>query len=139
MHSKYPKSGIPISLLLPLICNQSREAHLSINLSEYQPGESCRILRLAQSELSPKLVEMGLYEGQVLKVLFKAPFGDPIAVDVGGYILSLRRDEASLIYVERVSKTPPKQAIPEIDVQDDLNTGELRQQITSKGIAGSAA
>ena len=59
--------------------------------------------RLARNELTAKLTEMGLYEGRLLKILFKAPFQDPIAVDVGGYILSLRRDEASLVYVEPVN------------------------------------
>ncbi len=45
---------------------------------------------------------MGIMEGKQLKVLFRAPFGDPIAVDVGGYILSLRKDEAELIEVEQI-------------------------------------
>jgi Fe2+ transport system protein FeoA len=44
-------------------------------------------------------MEMGLIAGKKLKVLFKAPFGDPIAIDLGGYILSLRLDEAGLINV----------------------------------------
>lgn len=43
---------------------------------------------------------MGLVEGKQLQVLFRAPFGDPIAVDVDGYILSLRKDEAELIIVD---------------------------------------
>jgi Fe2+ transport system protein FeoA len=44
-------------------------------------------------------MEMGLVVGKKLKVLFKAPFGDPIAIDLGGYVLSLRLDEAKLINV----------------------------------------
>jgi len=35
-----------------------------------------------------------------VKVLFKAPFGDPIAVDVDGYVLSLRKSEADLVQIE---------------------------------------
>ena len=49
--------------------------------------------------LSGKLTDMGLYPGKEIKVLFKAPFGDPIAIDLEGYVLSLRKFEASLIEV----------------------------------------
>jgi Fe2+ transport system protein FeoA len=42
---------------------------------------------------------MGLYVGQEVEILFSAPFGDPIAVNVGGYVLSLRLNEAALIEV----------------------------------------
>ncbi|MFN5910006.1 MAG: ferrous iron transport protein A, partial [Bacteroidota bacterium] len=41
----------------------------------------------------------GLVTGRNVTVLFKAPFGDPIAIDVNGSILSLRLDEAELIGV----------------------------------------
>lgn len=68
-------------------------------LSEYQPNTLCRVLGIKPGELSAKLMEMGLYKGQTLRVLFKAPLGCPIAVEVGGYILSLRKDEAALIEV----------------------------------------
>ena len=73
---------------------------MKIHLSEYQPGEAGTVKSVAQDELTPKLVEMGIYEGKGIRVLFRAPFGCPIAVDVDGYILSLRRDEARLISLE---------------------------------------
>lgn len=49
------------------------------------------------------MMEMGLVEGKKLKVLFRAPFGDPIAVDVDGYVLSLRKNEAELVIVESIN------------------------------------
>ena len=54
---------------------------------------------LKDAALTPKLIEMGLYVGQEVEILFSAPFGDPIAVNVGGYVLSLRLNEAALIEV----------------------------------------
>ena len=59
---------------------------------------------IADSVLRPKLMEMGVITGQELTVLFRAPFGDPIAVDVNGYMLSLRLDEAALIEVVEVNE-----------------------------------
>ena len=54
------------------------------------------------SDLKVKLLEMGFCEGKVLRVLYRAPFGDPMAIDIGGYTLSLRNEEASQIEVESV-------------------------------------
>lgn len=42
---------------------------------------------------------MGLYPGKEIKIIFKAPFGDPIAIDIDGYTLSLRKSEASQIEI----------------------------------------
>lgn len=55
------------------------------------------IQTIKKNSLTPKLVEMGLYPGKQIKVIFKAPFGDPIAIDIDGYTLSLRKSEASQI------------------------------------------
>lgn len=58
------------------------------------------ITGISDSDLKPKLLEMGLYTGKVVSILFRAPFGDPIAVDVDGYVLSMRLNEASLVQIE---------------------------------------
>lgn len=68
-------------------------------LSKIANGEEVDIVRIESSNLRVKLLEMGLLEGQSLRVLFRAPFGDPIAVDVNGYVLSLRLNEAQLVHV----------------------------------------
>ena len=68
-------------------------------LATSKRGNILHVLSVQQSAISAKLIEMGLYVGQEVEVLFRAPFGDPIAVNVGGYILSLRLNEAALIEV----------------------------------------
>lgn len=68
-------------------------------LSNIANGEEVDIVRIESSNLRVKLLEMGLLEGQSLRVLFRAPLGDPIAVDVNGYVLSLRLNEAQLVHV----------------------------------------
>jgi len=52
------------------------------------------------SDLKVKLLEMGFCDGKELRVLYRAPLGDPMAIDIGGYVLSLRKDEAQQIEVE---------------------------------------
>ncbi len=68
-------------------------------LSESAIGRTVRVALIDESPLKPKLIEMGIVSDRILKVLFRAPFGDPIAVQVGDSVLSLRRDEAGLIRV----------------------------------------
>ena len=58
-----------------------------------------KVAILAENNLSSKLIEMGLYPGKEVKVVFKAPFGDPIAVELDGYTLSLRKREAQLVEI----------------------------------------
>ncbi len=62
--------------------------------------QSAEVSEVDENDLKPKLTDMGLVPGKQIKILFKAPFGDPIAIDVEGYILSLRLEEASLIQVK---------------------------------------
>lgn len=69
-------------------------------LADTTIGELVRVNALIPSPVSSKLLEMGFYIGQEVEILFKAPFGDPIAVNVGGYVLSLRLNEANLVVVE---------------------------------------
>lgn len=68
-------------------------------LATSKRGNIFLVRSVQQSAISAKLIEMGLYVGQEVEILFSAPFGDPIAVNVGGYILSLRLNEAALIEV----------------------------------------
>ena len=62
--------------------------------------QKMRIKAITESSLKPKLLEMGLYAGKEVKILFVAPLGDSIAVDIDGYTLSMRLSEAALIEVE---------------------------------------
>jgi Fe2+ transport system protein FeoA len=74
-------------------------------LSEIANGTHVKVASVSQSELKVKLMEMGVIKGRELTVLYRAPFGDPIAIDVDGYVLSLRKDEAQLVEVELLSES----------------------------------
>ena len=76
---------------------------MSTLLSNIKIGEKVIIRKLKDSSFKVKMMEMGLLEGKQLEVLFRAPLGDPIAIDVNGYTLSLRKDEAAFITVNALS------------------------------------
>lgn len=69
-------------------------------LSKLKPGMRARIAAVKGSDLRPRLLEMGLTEGSEVEVLFRAPFGDPIAVHINGYTLSMRLNEAACVELE---------------------------------------
>jgi ferrous iron transport protein A len=75
-------------------------------LSEIEIGATVVIKSFENNEIFLKLMEMGCVPGEVIKVEQKAPLGDPIAITVSGYALSLRLDEAENIFVEET--TPVK-------------------------------
>jgi len=75
-------------------------------LSEIEIGATVVIKSFENNEIFLKLMEMGCVPGEVIKVEQKAPLGDPIAITVSGYNLSLRLDEAENIFVEET--TPVK-------------------------------
>lgn len=50
--------------------------------------------------LSLKLMEMGCLPGTEVVVELVAPLGDPLALKVSGYHLSLRKEEAASITLE---------------------------------------
>jgi len=72
---------------------------ITMKLSEVEPGRTVKILRITGGPKA-RFAAMGLSRGMEVKVLKKAPLGDPIEVEVRGYKLSLRKDEAEFIEVE---------------------------------------
>ena len=46
-----------------------------------------------------RLLEMGLLEGEHVRVIGFAPLGDPMEILLGDYRLSLRRKEAARVHV----------------------------------------
>ncbi len=71
-------------------------------LSEIKIGGSAKIISFEENDFYLKLMEMGCVPGEIVKVEQAAPFGDPIAITVSGYNLSLRLDEAENIFVEEI-------------------------------------
>ncbi len=73
-------------------------------LSQLKIGESGVIDSFTDKEMSLKLLEMGCTPGEMVTLDKIAPMGDPIAIKVSGYLLSLRKEEASTVMVSMMSK-----------------------------------
>ena len=72
-------------------------------LSELSTGQSARVLDVdALGEVGQRILEMGVTPGVTIRLVGAAPMGDPLAYEVRGYRLSLRKAEAALVGVERI-------------------------------------
>ena len=72
-------------------------------LSQLERGLESVITQVSGGDfLAQRLMAMGFLPGARLRVAQVAPFGDPIAVDLPGSRVSLRRREASQVMVRLV-------------------------------------
>lgn len=73
-------------------------------LREMAVGENGRVTGFVaggSAAYRRKLLALGLTKGSVFTVTRVAPLGDPVELSVRGFSLSLRRDEADIVLVER--------------------------------------
>ena len=71
-------------------------------LSKLAIGKAAIIKGFENDDIFLKLMEMGCIPGETIEIDQFAPMGDPISIIVAGYRLSLRLDEAEMIWVEEV-------------------------------------
>ena len=84
--------------------SQTKEWSTTPMFSELKRGDKVKIVgyRTGDSQYKSKLLSMGLVRGVELRVLQVAPLGDPVEVAVLSYRLSLRKEEANVLMLERV-------------------------------------
>ncbi|MGD9610955.1 MAG: ferrous iron transport protein A [Desulfovibrionaceae bacterium] len=65
------------------------------------PGSRCIVAKVrCDGCLGQRLGDLGLVPGEEVTVVRNAPLRDPIEIKVSGFLVSLRRCEASLVEVE---------------------------------------
>jgi len=75
-----------------------------LTLSDIGVGNSAVVVEvLGDDSLAMRMMEMGIIDGETLKVVGLAPMGDPMELEIRGYRLSLRRSEARRITVNLLS------------------------------------
>lgn len=76
---------------------------MELKLSDLKKGERGRIKGFCDDELYLKLMEMGFIVGEALAVVETGFYEDPMAIKICGYIVSLRRSEASAILIDKIT------------------------------------
>jgi ferrous iron transport protein A len=72
-----------------------------IKLADLKLGEEGIIDSFSDTEMSLKLMEMGCLPGEKVTIERKAPLGDPIAISISGYLLSVRKEEADTVLLQQ--------------------------------------
>ena len=75
-----------------------QEEH-AVRLSQLRPGAKAVIKSHDESDFQLTLMEMGCIPGEPVWVQMVAPMGDPIAIQIAGYYLSIRKQDADKIWV----------------------------------------
>ncbi|MGM0462326.1 MAG: FeoA family protein [Fibrobacterota bacterium] len=70
-----------------------------MQLKDLSPGDSAvvRGYRDTEKQYLSKLMAMGITRGTPVRMVKRAPLGDPVQIEVRGFHLSLRKDEADIL------------------------------------------
>ncbi len=75
-----------------------------LTLADLSVGDSgVAVDVLGDDALAARIMEMGITGGETVKVIGVAPLGDPIEIEISGYRLSLRKEEARRIPITNSS------------------------------------
>lgn len=75
-----------------------------VKLTELKKGQLAEITSFDKDDLKLRFYEMGCLPGEMVSLELVAPLGDPIAINLNGYLLSLRRQDAQYINVKLIEK-----------------------------------
>ncbi len=77
-----------------------------MTLREMNIGDKAKVIGLQKGNKAyrKKLLAMGLTPGTEFSVTRYAPMGDPIEIHLPGFALSLRKNEASSLLIERLEQ-----------------------------------
>ena len=74
----------------------------AIPLSQLPAGTRAVIKSHDESDFQLTLMEMGCIPGEPIMVQMIAPMGDPMAIQIAGYHLSIRKKDANKIWVTTI-------------------------------------
>jgi len=74
-----------------------------MTLDKLKVGQQGKIKNIGgQGAIRRRLLDLGLTPNTIITIAKVAPLGDPILVNLRGYHLTLRKEEARHVYVERI-------------------------------------
>lgn len=72
-----------------------------MSVCDLRPGQKALIEKvLGNEKLSKRLQALGCIEGTEIEMKTTAPFGDPIVVNLRGFDLAIRKNDAKNIHVK---------------------------------------
>lgn len=73
-----------------------------MTLRDCKPKDTLKVVRInGEGALKRRIMDMGITKGCTLYIRKVAPLGDPVELTVRGYELTLRKNDAEIIEVEK--------------------------------------
>lgn len=72
---------------------------ISKRLSQLKKGDKCVVESYQDETMQQKMLDMGCLPGEIITIDRFAPLGCPIAINVAGTVLCIRKEEAENILV----------------------------------------
>jgi Fe2+ transport system protein FeoA len=93
MKTDFNSRDVPFAAALP--------GRQPVQLAELGPGACATVVRVeSESGIGRRLLDLGFIPGTPLRVIRRAPLGDPVSYEVRGTRMCLRRSEALRIWVD---------------------------------------
>jgi ferrous iron transport protein A len=73
------------------------------SLAQLKKGQKAVIISFTNEQLSSRLIDMGCMPGEQVVLSRTAPLGCPFAINISGYELSLRKEDAASVLIELVA------------------------------------
>lgn len=85
---------------MKVVFNKASDAADGKRLCDLKAGEFAKVLAVdCEGSSRGRLLELGVLPGTRLRYVRKAPFGDPLVVELRGYALSVGKSDAKNIWV----------------------------------------
>lgn len=70
-------------------------------LRQAQVGQTVKVVKLhGEGALRRRMMDMGITKGTEIYIRKIAPLGDPVEVNIRGYELTLRKEDAEIVEIE---------------------------------------
>lgn len=74
-----------------------------MTLKDAKVGETVKVLRVqGEGPIRRRIMDLGITKGVEIYIRKVAPLGDPFELTVRGYELSIRKEDAKMVFVENV-------------------------------------
>lgn len=73
-----------------------------MTLSDFEVGSVVKVVKIhGDGAVKRRIMDMGITKGTEIYIRKLAPLGDPVEVTVRGYELSVRKNDAKILEVEK--------------------------------------
>ena len=70
-------------------------------LRQAQVGQTVKVVKLhGEGALRRRMMDMGITKGTKIYIRKIAPLGDPVEINIRGYELTLRKEDAEIVEIE---------------------------------------